>query len=94
MLKRQLARLEAGGQNPRGGSDLSIAAAPQLALSFERYKREVEFYGKMLEVLIPQYEMAKLEEAKGEISFQLIDKAIPPIQEFKPRAGLNTLSIR
>ncbi|MDH7499122.1 MAG: Wzz/FepE/Etk N-terminal domain-containing protein [candidate division NC10 bacterium] len=90
MLKRQLAKLESG-QNPGGGSDISLAAAPQLALSFERYKRDVEFYGKMLEVLLPQYEMAKIEEAKEEISFQVIDKAVPPMLKFKPKTILNTL---
>jgi uncharacterized protein involved in exopolysaccharide biosynthesis len=45
----------------------------------------------MLEILVPQYEMAKLEEAKEDISFQVIDKAVPPIQKFKPRIAINLL---
>jgi uncharacterized protein involved in exopolysaccharide biosynthesis len=91
MLRQQLAKLEAGGKNPSGGSDLSLQSAPQLALSFERYKREIEFQGKMLEILVPQYEVTKMEEAKEDISFQVIDRAVPPIQKFKPRIKKNVL---
>jgi uncharacterized protein involved in exopolysaccharide biosynthesis len=92
MLKRQLAKLESG-KNPGGGTDLSLASAPQLALSFERLKRDVEFYGKMLEVLVPQYEVAKAEEAKEEISFQVIDPAVPPQLKYKPKPLLNTILV-
>jgi capsule polysaccharide export protein KpsE/RkpR len=91
LLKRQLARLEAGSKNPGGGSELSLESAPQLALSFERYKRDVDFNAKMLEILIPQYEMAKMGEAKEDISFQVIDKAAPPIKKFKPNIRINLL---
>jgi capsule polysaccharide export protein KpsE/RkpR len=91
MLKRQLAMLETARKNPGGGSELSLESAPQLALSFERYKRDVEFHGKMLEILVPQYEMAKMEEAKEDISFQVIDKAVPPIYKFKPAIKKNVL---
>ena len=45
----------------------------------------------MPEILVPQYEMAKVDEAKEDISFQVIDKAVPPITKAKPRVALNTL---
>jgi hypothetical protein len=45
----------------------------------------------MLEILIPQYEMAKVDEAKEDISFQVIDKAAPPIKKAKPNNDLNAL---
>ena len=38
-----------------------------------------------------QYEMAKIEEAKKGITFQVIDRAIPPEKKIKPKRRRNVM---
>lgn len=38
-------------------------------------------------LLTQQYEMAKIEESKEELAFQLIDPAIPPTMRYSPKRG-------
>lgn len=44
-----------------------------------------ELLAKMDAILATQYEMAKIEESKDELAFQVIDKAVPPLKKFKPK---------
>lgn len=43
-------------------------------------------------VLSQQYEMAKVEESKDELFFQILDEAVEPIQRFKPKRKLIVIS--
>ncbi len=43
---------------------------------------------KLFELLTQQYEMAKIEEAKEDITFQVIDRAVPPEKRIKPKRKL------
>lgn len=43
-----------------------------------------ELLTKVNSLLTTQYEMAKIEESKEELAFQVIDKAIPPLNKSKP----------
>jgi uncharacterized protein involved in exopolysaccharide biosynthesis len=91
----QLKRLETGSKNP--GSDESIGAiitlkdAPTVGLGYARLKRDVLIQQKVFELLTQQYELAKIEEAKDDITFQVIDHAIPPEKRIKPKRTLNVL---
>jgi uncharacterized protein involved in exopolysaccharide biosynthesis len=87
-LRKQLQKLEAE-ESARGGSELSLASAPDLGLTYTRLQREVMYRAKLLELLYQQYEMAKIQEAKEDIRFQLIDPAVPPVRKAKPRVSLN-----
>ena len=44
-----------------------------------------ELLVRMDGMLATQYQMSKIEEVKEELSFQVIDKAIPPLTKFKPQ---------
>jgi len=87
-LRKQLQKLEAE-ESARGGSELSLASAPDLGLTYTRLQREVMYRVKLLELLYQQYEMAKIQEAKEDIRFQLIDPAVPPVRKSKPKVLTN-----
>lgn len=87
-LNKQLAEIEGGKET---GPILSFQKAPSLGLSYARLQRELLVRGKVLELLTQQYEMAKIQEAQEDISFQLLDQAIAPEKKSAPKRTLNVL---
>ncbi len=59
----------------------------QLYLQYLALQREL--LGRANVLLAQQYEMAKIEEAKEDLSFQVIDKAEPPVKPSSPILLLN-----
>lgn len=90
-LKKQLAMLETKGSNPEAEAIPSLSEAPTLGLQYIRLKRKALTQEKVFELLTEQYEMAKIEEAKEDITFQVIDRAIPPEKRIKPKRRLNVM---
>lgn len=90
-LKKQLALLESKGPNPEADAFPSLSEAPKLGLQYIRLKRKALTQGKLYELLTQQYEMAKIDEAKEDITFQVIDRAIPPEKRIKPKRRLNVM---
>ena len=90
-LKKQLAMLEKKGSNPEADAFPSLSEAPELGLQYIRLKRAAVTQQKVFELLTQQYEMAKIEEAKEDIAFQVIDPAIPPEKRIKPKRRLNVM---
>jgi len=87
-LKKQLAMLESNDTNPNADVLPSLSEAPELGLQYIRLKRKALTQEKVFELLTQQYEMAKIEEAKEDITFQVIDRAIPPEKRVKPKRKL------
>lgn len=77
ILKKELAKLET---SERHGKDLMIPAGsmPSLGLDYKRKFRQLKFDETLYDILVKQYEMAKVEEARDPILIQVIDKAVPP----------------
>jgi len=95
-LQKQLKRLEIQDiQNPKGnesiGAFITLSEAPSIGLQFARLKRDALIQQKVFELLTQQYELAKIEEAKDDITFQIIDPAIPPEKRIKPKRTQNVL---
>ena len=90
-LKKQLAMLESKGSNPEADAIPSLSEAPTLGLQYVRLKRKAVTHQKVFELLTQQYEMAKIDEAKEDITFQVIDRAIPPEKRIKPKRRLNVM---
>jgi uncharacterized protein involved in exopolysaccharide biosynthesis len=92
-LRLQLKRLESGSKDPKAvesaGSMIPLSEAPALGLGFARLKRDALIQEKVFELLIQQYELAKIEEAREEPAFQIIDPAVPPEKRIKPRRTQN-----
>ena len=66
----------------------SIAAnkfAPTLEMEYKRLSRQLGFHEVLYEILIKQYESAKIDESKDAYIIQVIDGAIPPIETSSSR---------
>jgi len=90
-LKKQLAMVETKSGNPETDALPSFSEAPTLGLQYIRLKREALNQEKVFELLTQQYEMAKIDEAKEDITFQIIDRAIAPEKRIKPKRRLNVM---
>jgi tyrosine-protein kinase Etk/Wzc len=62
-----------------------------VGLGYSRLKRDALIQEKVFELLTQQYELARIEEGKDDITFQVIDPAVPPEKRIKPRRTLNVI---
>lgn len=89
-LRAELARIElnTGGLAATGGrpslTELPVDKIPEAALDFVRAKRELKLQETLLESMVRQYELARMDEAKEGPLLQQIDPAFPPDQKSKP----------
>lgn len=58
---------------------------PALQLEYAELIREVEVQNNLLEFLYPQYEAAKIQEAKDTPTIQVLDYAVPAEKKTKPK---------
>ena len=98
-LRSELRRIESSqpartGDAPANGNALDIAVArlPEAAIDYIRARRELKLQETLLENMIRQYEIAKLDEAKEGQVLQQIDKALPPDFRSFPKRGLVLVS--
>jgi len=87
-LRKQLGMLETKGANPEADAFPSLSEAPELGLQYIRLKRDALTQQTVFELLTQQLEVAKIDEAKEDIAFQVIDTAIPPEKRIKPKRTL------
>jgi tyrosine-protein kinase Etk/Wzc len=95
-LESELQELrKAQGQMENGGIDLSVFIpfrnAPDLALQYFRLYRDAQINVKILEFLVPQYEQAKIQEARDTPTLLVLDKASPAERHYKPKKVMITL---
>lgn len=87
-LKRQLTAIEFGGGAREGfgaGSSIAFADMPELYLQYAGLMREVKIQEAIYEVLMQQYEQARIMEAKDTPTVQVLDAAGPPEERSFPR---------
>jgi len=58
---------------------------PDLGMNYARLLRDVMIQEKIMEFLLPQYEEAKIQEAKDTPTVQVLDPPNKPINKIKPR---------
>jgi tyrosine-protein kinase Etk/Wzc len=82
-LRRQAKKFESGGLS----SDIIIpfSKMPDLSMDYLRLYRNVLLQAKILEFLIPQFEQAKIQEAKDTPTLLVLDKARVPEWKTKPK---------
>ena len=78
-----------GTQNTR--LFIPLNEVPDLGLKYIRHYREVSLQQKILEFLLPQYEQAKIQEAKDTPTVQVLDKAVTPVKRKKPKRTIMVL---
>jgi tyrosine-protein kinase Etk/Wzc len=66
---------------------------PNISLSYFRLFREIEVQNKILEVILPMYEQAKIEEQKNIPTIMVVDKAVPPILKYAPKRAFILIGI-
>ena len=66
---------------------------PYISINYLQIYREVEIQSKILEVILPMYEQAKVEEVKNIPTVIVIDKASVPQIKYKPKRSFIVLSI-
>jgi len=84
-LKEQLQRLEAKSGNNPDSSLIPTGKIPQIGTDYIRKLREVKYQETLFELMVKQYEMANMDEARKLIGIQVIDKALPPDKPVKSK---------
>ena len=83
-MKAELAKLE----SKRGaGNDplMPTGRMPSVGTEYVRKLRELKFNETLHDLLLKQYEVAKLDEARDAAVIQLIDRAVKPEKKVKPK---------
>ena len=92
-LRTELARMESSKEAPTGSAvDLPVGKIPAAAIDYVRARRELKLQETLLESMVRQYEIAKLDEAKEGPGLQQVDIALPPDRKSKPSRALIVLA--
>jgi len=85
-MREQLERLETKG----GGHDVMVPTGdiPSASTEYVRRMRDLKFGETLYELLLSQYQAAKLDEARDATLVQVIEQAVPPEKRAKPRRTL------
>jgi len=85
-LRAELARMESSqaGGNSASPVELPVGRIPAAAIDYVRARRELKLQETLLEGMVRQYEIAKLDEAKEGPILQQVDVALPPDRKSKP----------
>lgn len=88
-LRFELARMESA-RGPSSGSavDIPVGKIPEAAIEYVRARRELKLQETLLESMVRQFEIARLDEAKEGPVLQQVDKALPPDRKSKPSRAL------
>ncbi len=82
-----------GGARKEGNFILPFSKLPELGIEYIRRYRELELQQKLLEFLLPQYEQAKIQEAKDTPVVQVLDPPNLPILKSRPKRAFLVLFI-
>lgn len=94
MLKKKVQELK---NSPNLGATSNILFPfkdmPNIAIQYLRTYREVEIQQSILEIVMPMYEQAKVEEQKSMPTIMLMDKAVAPELKYRPKRSVLVLGI-
>jgi len=92
-LRGELARMESTNGGTAGSAvDLPVGRIPEAAVDYVRARRELKLQETLLEGMIKQYEIAKLDEAKEGPALQQVDVALVPDHKSRPARALIVLA--
>lgn len=91
-LQAQLSKLERStGKTGGGNVQIPTAKVPELTLTYVRKARDVKYHEALYELLLRQYESAKLDEARSAPLMQVVDYAVVPDTKAGPGRLLMTI---
>ena len=82
-LEAEESRLEEGAQRP-DRSDLGLHNLSDAGLDYARAEHEVRYRETLLDLLLKQYDAARLDEARGAPVIQVLEPAIEPDRHSSP----------
>ncbi len=92
-LRAELARMDSAKGDSNGSAvDLPVGRLPEAAIDYVRARRELKLQETLLDGMVRQYEIAKLDEAKEGPSLQQVDVALPPDHKSRPARALIVLA--
>ena len=92
-LRSELARMESAQGGASGSAvDIPVGRIPEAAIEYVRARRELKLQETLLESMVRQYEIAKLDEAKEGPALQQVDIAVPPDWKSKPARAFIVLA--
>jgi tyrosine-protein kinase Etk/Wzc len=90
-LRFQLKKLEEkDDHNSTTDAIIPTAQIPSLGMEYLRKMRDFKYYEVLYELLVKQYEAARLEEARESNNVQIAFPAVPPERKAKPKTILWT----
>ncbi len=91
-LQTELSRMESSQGGTAGSAvDMPVGKLPAASVEYVRARRELKLQETLLESMVRQYEIAKLDEAKEGPQLQAVDVAAPPDFKSKPARTLIVL---
>jgi tyrosine-protein kinase Etk/Wzc len=91
-LRQQLSAIENNQKTMAlGDTDVPAGRVPEKGLEYARKIREVRYHQTLFDLLLKQFEAARMDEAKSAPIIQVIDRAIPPDKKSGPPRMLITL---
>ena len=92
-LRSELARMQSSQGGAAGSAvDMPVGRIPEATIDYVRARRELKLQEMLLESMVRQYEIAKLDEAKEGPALQQVDVALPPDWKSKPSRALIVLA--
>jgi len=87
-LRAELRKFEIRGSDQNPDPLMPTGRIPKVGTEYVRKLREFKYNEALYEILLKQYEAARLDEARDAAIIQVIDKAVPPEERAKPKRGL------
>jgi tyrosine-protein kinase Etk/Wzc len=86
-LREQRRKLEASESSYFSYSNTIIPAGqvPFLSIEYLRIQRELKYQQALYDVLLKQYEVARLDEVKDSSTIRVVTAALPPEKVYKPK---------
>lgn len=76
------------GQGGAPVHDIALEKVPEKYLKYVDKMREVTYRGALLQLMLKQYEAARVDEAKDFALIQVLDNAQPPERKSRPHRGI------
>jgi uncharacterized protein involved in exopolysaccharide biosynthesis len=92
-LENKLASMTTGGSTNSSSDEgfeifIPFAELPDIGVKYARLLRDLETQNNLYKLLLQQYEVAKLQEAKDTPTVQVLDPAEPPYRKAKPKRAI------
>lgn len=86
-LQAEETRLEQRSNTP-GAAGLGLQNIPTAGLEYLRAEHELQYQQALYDILMKQYDAARLDESKDAAVIQIVETAIPPDRKSSPKRGI------